>query len=183
MKLEQFSGVNAGYVLELYDRYRQDPDSVDAETRKAFESWTPTEAAAPAGAAASAPTAADLHASVGVANLAESIRRYGHLAARLDPLGSAQIGDSTLWPKAHGITDDDLRQLPAVREQRAAFGACEHAAQPHHELAAAQALEARAPREREELLVERLRDRCHVRAHRRLRNTPTTLPRTLTWSA
>jgi 2-oxoglutarate dehydrogenase E1 component len=113
MRLEQFSGVNAGYVLELYDRYRQNPDSVDAATRKAFESWTPTDPSAPAAGSTAAATASDLHTIVGTANLAESIRRFGHLAARLDPLGSAQIGDSTLWPKAHGITDDDLKRLPA----------------------------------------------------------------------
>ena len=44
MNLEQFPGVNAGYVFELYDRYRQNPDSVDPATRKVFESWTPTDA-------------------------------------------------------------------------------------------------------------------------------------------
>ena len=29
----EFQGLNAGYVLELYDRYRQDPAAVDAQTR------------------------------------------------------------------------------------------------------------------------------------------------------
>ena len=41
MRLDEFAGVNAGYVLELYERYRQNPESVDPQTRKAFESWTP----------------------------------------------------------------------------------------------------------------------------------------------
>ena len=41
MNLEQFSGVNAGYVLELYEKYRRDPESVDPATRQAFESWQP----------------------------------------------------------------------------------------------------------------------------------------------
>ena len=43
MNLEQFSGVNAGYVLELYEKYRRDPESVDPATRQAFESWKPSE--------------------------------------------------------------------------------------------------------------------------------------------
>jgi len=30
---QEFTGLNRGYVLELYDKYRQDPTSVDAETR------------------------------------------------------------------------------------------------------------------------------------------------------
>mgnify|MGYP000894271499 CR=1 FL=1 len=35
--LSQFYGPNAGYVLELYERYKHDPASVDADTRAAFE--------------------------------------------------------------------------------------------------------------------------------------------------
>ncbi len=113
---EQFAGVNAGYVLELYERYRQDPGSVDAATRDAFARWTPPADVAATGAPTGAGTAAagvDLQTVVGTANLAESIRRYGHLGARVDPLGSAPIGDPSLAPQAHGVTDADLRQLPA----------------------------------------------------------------------
>src|SRR5215212_6703958 len=112
MNLEQFPGVNAGYVFELYDRYRQNPDSVDPATRKIFEAWTPIEPDAPAGSTAPAP-AVSVQKIVGAANLAECIRRYGHLAAQIDPLGSEPIGDPSLLPEAHGITDDDLRKLPA----------------------------------------------------------------------
>ena len=109
MNLEQFAGVNAAYVLELYERYRQNPDSVDPETRKAFETWTP-DASAPLSTASAG---IDIRVVVGAANLVESIRRYGHLAARVDPLGSAPPGDPSLSPRAHGITDDDLKRLPA----------------------------------------------------------------------
>jgi 2-oxoglutarate dehydrogenase E1 component len=114
MKLDEFAGVNAGYVLELYERYRQDPASVDPATRKAFESWTPAEDTSGGTAAQPQPARADINVIVGAANLAESIRRYGHLAARLDPLGSAPIGDPALSPRAHGISDADLKQLPAA---------------------------------------------------------------------
>src|SRR5215208_4359196 len=111
MNLEQFAGVNAGYVLELYERYRQNPDSVDPETRRAFESWTPS---AETGAESAATHhSVDTRVIVGAANLVESVRRYGHLAAHIDPLGSAPIGDPSLSPRAHGITDEDLRRLPA----------------------------------------------------------------------
>ena len=37
--LEAFYGPNAGYVLELYERYRQNPASVDAGTRAIFDTW------------------------------------------------------------------------------------------------------------------------------------------------
>jgi 2-oxoglutarate dehydrogenase E1 component len=40
-----FHGPNAGYVLELYDRYLQNPESVDTETRAFFERWRPEEEA------------------------------------------------------------------------------------------------------------------------------------------
>ena len=111
MTLGPFGGVNAGYVVELYERYRQNPESVDPATRAVFEQWTPVDATTSADAGPDG--RADVHLIVGAANLAESIRRYGHLAAQLDPLGSAPIGDPSLSPRAHGITDDDLRTLPA----------------------------------------------------------------------
>ena len=117
MNLEQFAGVNAAYVLELYERYRQNPESVDPETRKAFESWTPLEGAPYGSGEATrstlAPAGVETRVIVGAANLVESIRRYGHLAAQLDPLGSTPVGDPSLSPRAHGITDDDLKRLPA----------------------------------------------------------------------
>src|SRR5262245_31189655 len=111
MNLDRFQGVNAGYVFELYDKYRHNPDSVDPATRKIFEAWTPADTGTSAGTPASAPET--LEAAVGTANLAESIRRYGHLASRVDPLGSTPIGDPTLSPEAHGITDAVLERLPA----------------------------------------------------------------------
>ena len=110
MGAEQFQGVNAGYAQELYERYLTDPDSVDAETRRIFATWTPDTAAAEPAAAQSP---AQLRVAVGAANLAESIRRYGHLAAHLDPLGNEPPGDPSLSPAAHGISEAELRELPA----------------------------------------------------------------------
>src|SRR6187200_3263667 len=111
MRLDQFHGLNAGYVFELYERYRQDPASVDPASRAAFETWTPSDITSPEPDGPAPP--ATVSAIVGAANLAESIRRYGHLAARLDPLGSDPGGDPTLSAAAHGLADADLQQLPA----------------------------------------------------------------------
>jgi 2-oxoglutarate dehydrogenase E1 component len=107
---EGFSGINRGYVLELYERFRKDPASVDPESRALFERWVPpadTDELPGASAQVSARTA------VAAVNLAQSIRRYGHLAAQLDPLGSKPPGDPTLLPETHGLTEDDLRRVPA----------------------------------------------------------------------
>src|SRR6478672_1060418 len=105
---EGFSGVNSGYVLELYERFRKDPASVDPASRAIFEEWTPPQDEPAASSAATPVTVA-----VGAVNLAQSIRRYGHLAAQLDPLGSRPLGDPSLLPATHGVTEADLRSLPA----------------------------------------------------------------------
>ena len=59
-----------------------------------------------------APT--DTSAAIAAFNLAESIRRFGHLAARLDPLGiNEPIGDPSLTPESHGLTTRRSARLPA----------------------------------------------------------------------
>ncbi|MEW6323671.1 MAG: 2-oxoglutarate dehydrogenase E1 component [Acidobacteriota bacterium] len=114
---DQFTGANAGYIHELYEKYQQDPASVDPEARALFATWTPGEpetAGTPAPGASGSVSAADLHAAIATFNLAESIRRFGHLDARLDPLDfTPPVGDPSLVPETHGLTADTLRRLPA----------------------------------------------------------------------
>ena len=106
-----FTGLNRGYVLELYEKYRRDPTSVDEATRELFRQWTPPSLEDED--VSDVPTTS-LHKVVGAVNLAQSIRRYGHLAATLDPLGLRKpVGDPSLSPDNYGITDEDLRSLPA----------------------------------------------------------------------
>jgi 2-oxoglutarate dehydrogenase E1 component len=111
---DQFTGVNAGYVHELYERFRRDPNSVDEATRAAFAHWSPESAAVSDPAAETAVRPEDTTAAIAAFNLAESIRRFGHLAARLDPLGVTDpIGDPSLRPETHGLTNEMLQRLPA----------------------------------------------------------------------
>jgi 2-oxoglutarate dehydrogenase E1 component len=110
---DQFTGVNAGYVFDLYERFQRDPQSVDEATRAAFARWSPEIEAAPSPEPATVRTT-DLTAAIATFNLAESIRRFGHLAARLDPLGFTEpLGDPSLLPQSHGLTTDTLARLPA----------------------------------------------------------------------
>jgi 2-oxoglutarate dehydrogenase E1 component len=116
---DAFLGPNAGYVLELYERYRRDPQSVDEATRRFFEHAPPpddTEAATLAPVVQEQPITAptDVVRIVLAARLARGIREYGHLAATLDPLGSPPPGDPMLDPATHGLTDADLAALPAT---------------------------------------------------------------------
>src|SRR5215472_2404014 len=110
--LKAYYGPNAGYVLELYDRYRQNPASVDNATRAIFDSWSAdAQLAAEQGVAIEAgslPVAKIVAASA----LAHAIRSRGHLGAHLDPLGSEPLGDPALLTGTHGISDEDLAQLP-----------------------------------------------------------------------
>jgi len=117
MPLEnEFHGPNLAYILELYDRYRDDPNAVDEATRKLFEQWTPAEAAV------SVTTTGDLLTSpgllrllTGAANLAQAIRVYGYLSANLDPLENAPALSSNplLTPEFHHLKEEDLASLPA----------------------------------------------------------------------
>ncbi len=113
-----FRGINEGYALELYEAFRRDPSSVDQRTRDLFATWTP---GIPHLGTQRTPTTLDPGTSgpldpnkvVGAVNLAQSIRRYGHLAAQIDPLGGRPLGDPALEPETHGVTEADLRALPA----------------------------------------------------------------------
>lgn len=133
---DAFYGPNAGYAQELYDRYLENPESVDAATRQFFNDIDQLgNGAAPAprpsspngrtasegvssGAAPETGTGkgvsnATVAHIVAAARLARSIREYGHLAANIDPLGASRPGDPMLVPATHDITDADLAALPA----------------------------------------------------------------------
>jgi len=154
---EALYGPNLGYVLELYERYQRDPNSVDAPTRAFFDQissqgdgWhalatlarpstsstmdREVNGAKPIlkeepppvsgnGAAAQPPSVLTrpeagldtnaLNRIVRAARLARGIREYGHLAAKIDPLGAPGPGDPMLEPATHGISDQDLAALPA----------------------------------------------------------------------
>ena len=113
----EIAGLNTGYLLERYDRYLQDSSSVSESERRFFASWIPPvdgkQALAAPSLSPSLVTSPNVDKIVGAANYAQSIRAYGHLAAQLDPLGTPPPGDPSLDPAAHGISEDDLRQLPA----------------------------------------------------------------------
>jgi 2-oxoglutarate dehydrogenase E1 component len=117
--LKEFHGPNAAYVLDLYDRYRQDPGSVDSETRALFAHWDPgaVEQVAPANQPARPPgtpvLSVDPVKAAAAATLAQAIRIYGHWAAHLDPLNSQPPGDPSLRLDTYDLTEEDLRHLPA----------------------------------------------------------------------
>ena len=99
---KDFTGQNLGYVLELYDRFLESPDSVDAETAAFFQTWSPDsliydDVKIQTSNGELAEPTVDMHIVVGVVELVQAIRQFGHLAAKLDPLGSESPDDHALW--------------------------------------------------------------------------------------
>jgi 2-oxoglutarate dehydrogenase E1 component len=124
---QDVDGLNAGYARALLDEYLENPDAVPSEWRALFESGESALVAthpgiarlleklprngggnghveappAPGEASAVAPAPYDPQLLGGVAAamaLVKAHRTHGHLAARLDPLGSEPVGDPSLEP-------------------------------------------------------------------------------------
>src|SRR6476661_3435393 len=117
--------VNSGYARALLEEYLDNPEAVPSEWRALFESGDGDllqalpglarllanlketdghTAAPPAPSTEAAPAAAppddDLLGGVAAAmSLVKALRMHGHLAARLDPLGSEPVGDPALEPE------------------------------------------------------------------------------------
>jgi 2-oxoglutarate dehydrogenase E1 component len=118
--LRAFFGPNAGYVLELYERYTHDPASISPADRAYFDSLDPAAlsvlTASPAAVAtngAGTVQAAAVDKIVAAAALAQAVREYGHLNAKIDPLGTSLPSAPELDPAFHGLTEADLAQLPS----------------------------------------------------------------------
>ena len=136
--MAEVDGLNIGYARALLDEYLENPEAVPAEWRALFESGEsellvqhpqvsrllellrPGEngegSAAPS---VEAPTpGADETLVGGVAAamaLVKASRTHGHLAARLDPLGSEPVGDPALEPErlVPPLTPELQRRIPA----------------------------------------------------------------------
>jgi 2-oxoglutarate dehydrogenase E1 component len=126
MSTQDVDGLNAGYARALLDEYLENPDAVPAEWRTLFESGDSQlvathpgiarllekltqagngtgnghETVAPAAPepVAQPPDSQLLGGVAAAMALVKAHRTHGHLAARLDPLGSEPVGDPSLEP-------------------------------------------------------------------------------------
>src|SRR5688572_17747902 len=101
---------NDGAIAELYEQFRRDPASVDETWRQYFRFAEQLAGTAPSSASADPEL---LHKVAGAAGLVSAIQRYGHMQVQIDPLGSTPPGAAEMTPEFHGITESDLRQIPA----------------------------------------------------------------------
>ncbi|MCC6223292.1 MAG: 2-oxoglutarate dehydrogenase E1 component [Thermoleophilia bacterium] len=149
MSQQPVDAVNLGYVRELLDRYLAAPGSVDADWRRLFgETGNGIVGGHPlirrlrelrpelAAGTAPPPPAADAELLGGVAAamaLVKAHRMHGHLAARLDPLGSEPPGDPALEPErlTPPLTPALRARIPASVLRVAVPGATLAEALPH----------------------------------------------------
>ena len=111
---KEFTGPNFAYILELYEQYRANPNSVDEESRRLFQDWSPLNGdTAPRDVSNASLPMVNLSAITGAVHLARSIRSYGYLSADLNPLENTPKENRLVSLEFHGLTPADLASLPA----------------------------------------------------------------------
>ncbi|MBM7663462.1 2-oxoglutarate dehydrogenase E1 component [Bacillus mesophilus] len=112
---ESFYGPNMGYIYEAYEKYQVDPSSVDDTLRSLFEQLGP-----PPSEDTTVETVAetvgnqDLKSIVSAMKLLRNLRRFGHLAATINPL--EEMGSKSSRFKeldSYNLTREQLERIPA----------------------------------------------------------------------
>ncbi|MDO8186231.1 multifunctional oxoglutarate decarboxylase/oxoglutarate dehydrogenase thiamine pyrophosphate-binding subunit/dihydrolipoyllysine-residue succinyltransferase subunit [Conexibacter sp. CPCC 205706] len=141
-------GAESGRFLQRIELYLQGEDgfyeqvfadlgvTLPALPPKPQPNFAAPAAAAPAPTTAAAtgdgvPSEELLQAVQAAVSLLKAHRTHGHLAARLDPLGSEPVGDSGLDPEPLGLTPELMAQLPARIMRMGVPGATFADALPH----------------------------------------------------
>ncbi len=110
-RIEQLLQGEDGFYEALTGELGADPGPI-ASAHPASASAPPLGAPAPP----SAPTAPDeelLQAVESATSLLKGYRTHGHLAARLDPLGSEPQGDPSIQPESLNLTPELMAKIPA----------------------------------------------------------------------
>ncbi|WP_153728786.1 2-oxoglutarate dehydrogenase E1 component [Salinibacillus xinjiangensis] len=106
-----------GYIEEQYELFLEDPESVDPSLRSIFDEhgapeWMSTGTAPQVGSQGISDQ--DVTKVSTAMKLVEAIRRHGHLEADIYPVGRKKNRYSALVdPKTYGLTEADLRTIPA----------------------------------------------------------------------
>jgi 2-oxoglutarate dehydrogenase E1 component len=113
--LNDFSGPNLGYVMEQFEKYKQDPTSVEEDMRVLFEEIDESDLTI---FSESAPPVTESDSArqrkvIAAVKLAENIRTFGHLAADINPLGNQTADMSYLELPRYGLEEMDLKTIPA----------------------------------------------------------------------
>ncbi|MGG0719374.1 2-oxoglutarate dehydrogenase E1 component [Robertmurraya massiliosenegalensis] len=111
-----FHGPNLGYVIEMYEAFLENPDSVDKEMKAYFAEHGPptlkeeeTISIPPNVTQVGTP----IEKILAAANLADKVRGYGHLAADIYPLKNQEPDKELIEMDYYGLTKKDLEEIPA----------------------------------------------------------------------
>jgi len=111
-----FHGPNIGYIEEQYELYKEDPENVDPSMKELFEKHGApkrSEVTKDIQHGDQAPSLDDVKKITSAIKLVEAIRRYGHLEADIYPIGKETDGTKLVKPETYGLSEDDLRDIPA----------------------------------------------------------------------
>lgn len=114
--IDSVNALNAEFLQDLYQKWQQDPQSVDAQWRWFFQGFN---LASDGALAAGETRPADSISSAGaggepdlqIADLIHSYREWGHLIADLDPLGRNQTEHPFLALEEFGLREADLDRM------------------------------------------------------------------------
>ena len=126
MKTELYDFDNIGYAEELWERYRQDRETVPPEWRRYFDALEQPEPVdltrgmrqlhqgfGPGGKVCAGCGRAEAMSFLqyNVSLLVRNYRVRGHLLAKVNPLGNRRTPLPELTPSYYGMTDEDLELL------------------------------------------------------------------------
>ena len=116
---DSFHGPNLGYLLEQYDLFVEDPESVDESIRTLFINWgapqiNGTQSPVNEGNQELNPTILmkKMDKLLNAFKLTNAIRKYGHQKADIYPL-EKQESSVDLSLGRYGLTEQDLKEIPA----------------------------------------------------------------------
>ncbi|WP_217586078.1 2-oxoglutarate dehydrogenase E1 component [Lentibacillus saliphilus] len=110
-----FHGPNRGYIEEQFDLYKKDPNSVEPSIKDVFDTygapdWLSGNTVQETSAFSSIDHVKKLTSAM---KLVEAIRRFGHLGAKIYPVGARERQSELVQAASYDLTDDDLRSIPA----------------------------------------------------------------------
>ncbi|SFA91569.1 MULTISPECIES: 2-oxoglutarate dehydrogenase E1 component [unclassified Bacillus (in: firmicutes)] len=109
----QFLGPNLGYILEMYETYQTDPDLVSNDLKDYFQNL---EARSKSFNSETIPSNQHLQSTekiLAAVKLAEQIRVFGHLSAKVSPITKQNYAEQEIDPASFGLLKEDLEKLPA----------------------------------------------------------------------
>src|SRR5215217_6260460 len=111
-RIDQLLQGEDGFYESLFGALGVTPSAAGSSAPAAITAAEPAPAAT-SPAAAPVADATLLQAVQAATSLVKAHRMHGHLAARLDPLGSEPVGDPALEPATVGLNEELMRRIPA----------------------------------------------------------------------